>query len=177
MGQAQALTIEEALIFVERTTTDALNGRSLPFVQEMVLQVLSQASSVNGQNVQTPDMRTEVALWAMLIASLVYFDKCHGLIITPSNSLAQEFFTKELFDNGGPSGVDLAEKCGKTLTHLTSDYDIFEAEQRLNDCNTIPILSLSTYRTMLKKAKDIPEQKPAKKNDPMVEKNVCFAKH
>jgi len=158
MSQTQAFTLEEALIYVENTTINTLNGSSLPFIQETVLQLLSQMSSMDSQNVQTPDNRSEVALWVMLIVSLICFDECHGVIITESDALAQKFFTKELFNDGGPYGVDLAKRCSKTLVHFTSEYDLAEAEQRLNDYNTIPIMSLSTYRTMLNKAETDPDE-------------------
>jgi hypothetical protein len=142
MAQSKALSLAEALVFVERTARDSIGGK-IPPIQPAVMRVLQRDAS----NVPTKGIQTEVALFSVLIMTLVHFTRCNAMMLTTSDQAARSFFDKPLFTAKGPNGVDFAARCGKTLKLLTVSPELkSEAEIALSDCNTIPVTDLATIQ-------------------------------
>jgi hypothetical protein len=143
MDQTKALSLPEALIFVERTACDALGGGNLPPVQPAVMEVLRR----DGRDTYAQGMEPEVALFSVLVMNLVWFTRCNALILTDSESTAQAFFEKRLFTASGPNGKDFAARCGKTLERITKlDYKE-EVREALKDHNTIPVMDFFAFES------------------------------
>lgn len=140
MAQSTALSLPEALIYVERAARELSHGK-LPLIQPAVMKVLER----DGSDVQAKGIQTEVALFSALIMSLVFFERCNAIIVTESEQTANSFIDKPLFTEKGPKGSDFAARCGKTLKLIKISPDLeHEAESALNDYNTIPVVDLNT---------------------------------
>ncbi|HOJ19640.1 MAG TPA: hypothetical protein PLT92_13845 [Ignavibacteriaceae bacterium] len=142
MLQSKPLTLQEALIFVEKTAKSSAGGK-IPPIQPFVSQVLMRTGIPVLSNLFT----TEVALFSSLIMSLVYHNQCNALILTDTKEQAELFFSKSLFSNSGPKGSEFAMLCGKSLKLLNNNSEIkLEIENALHDFNIIPVMDLSTLK-------------------------------
>lgn len=143
MDQSKALSLPEALIFVERTARDAIGGEDLPPIQPAVMEVLRRDS----RDVRASGMEAEVALFSVLVMNLVWFPRCNALILTDGEPTAHAFFEKHLFTASGPNGEDFAARCGKTLERITKlDYKE-EVREALKDHNTIPVMDFFAFES------------------------------
>ena len=141
--QEKALSLPEALIFVERTARDAIGGEDLPPIQPAVMEVLRR----DGRDAYAQGMETEVALFSVLVMNLVWFTRCNALILTDSESTAQAFFEKHLFTASGPNGEDFAARCGKTLRRITHHDPNQDVRDAFKDHNTIPVMELFAFES------------------------------
>lgn len=143
MAQIEKLSIEEALVFVESKACSTINGELLPFgTQESVMQLLQQ----DGRDIQTDDNESEVALFAVLVMSLVTFPEGNVLILTTTDEASRAFFEKPLFAENGQTGAELATRCGKTLKLVDLSIDLKKIEVSLNDPNIIPVMDTGTFK-------------------------------
>lgn len=142
MVQSKPLTLQEALIFVEKTAKSSAGGK-IPPIMSFVSQVLMRT----GIPVLSNPFTTEVALISSLIMSLVYHNHCNALILTDTKEQANLFFSKSLFSNNGPKGSEFALQCGKSLKLLDNNSDIpKEIESSLHDFNVTPVMDLSALK-------------------------------
>lgn len=144
MVQSKPLTLQEALIFVEKTAKSSAGGK-IPPIMPFVSQVLMRT----GIPVLSNPFTTEVALFSSLIMSLVYHNQCNALILTDTKEQADLFFSKSLFSNNGPVGSEFAKLCGKSLKLLYNNSAIpQEIESSLHDFNVTPVMDLSTLKSL-----------------------------
>ena len=156
-AQAQALTLAEGLIFVERAVRNVgIGDPALPLIMMPVTSLLQKKGM--GGKVKVPvGTETVVAVVSMLIMSLVFFKNYNGLILADSFELAKESFTKGL---GGTrvAANELAAQCAKVLadgdallesgaletpTHVTKAL-----QQALDDHDSIVVLEYATFKDM-----------------------------
>lgn len=152
--QTQRLTLEEALIFVKRTISEA-GGQLMPHQHIAIMELLGKtrrATPARGAKVQVSiGDETLVATVSMLTLSLVFFRDFNGLIVTNIPESARGFFVKGVFDVTGITASDFAQRCGKKFAKADSlfqSHDLQSLEQALCDHDTIPVMHYATLQDM-----------------------------
>lgn len=149
-SQSEPLSVDEALVFVQRTTEEKLDGESIdPETVEVTFRVLEGKNIHTIRNSET----NEIALLPAIIMALATFP-ARSLIITFDEKETLSFFTKPLFTESGPTGDDFVLEFGKSLELIAIDTDINEIADILEDPKNIPIMDLDSFRRLFNLAID-----------------------
>lgn len=141
MFQTQALTLPEALVFMEETVKNTAQSPLPPEVQLALSKVLERA----GDDIPVPGVEREVAVLFAMVTSMCFFESCNGAIVTDSVPHAELFFQSPLFNGKGPAASDLAPRFGKRLVSAWNPIRIANLEEidrlqhHLNDPSAIPV--------------------------------------
>lgn len=145
MKQTQALSLPEAIIFVER----AFRGHFADDIQAQVIlneitPRLMQVLQRDGSDVETQGYHTEVAVFAMLVMSLAFFNRCNALVLTDTEFHRNDFFAHRL-GSWGPTASTLASSCGKTLRQIVAKTNPEAIALALHDHDTIPLMDFAVF--------------------------------
>ena len=148
--QNKKLSLAEALVFVERNFREEAKTEYSALCTMLSISVTDLLQR-KGNDVLAHGLEIELALYGILVMTLTYFDKANGLILTVTEQSARSFFENRLFtkEKGEPTAYDLALRCGKRLISSESLNEENSLIEALNDYNSIPIMDVSTFMTVM----------------------------
>ena len=143
------LTLQEALIFVERRTNQA--GISLTPAQHIsVMELLRKRREGQKVMIALGD-EVPIATVSMLIISLVSFGD-RSLIVTDSPQLTRDFFKKgKVSSTSGLRASDVTQQCSRKLVDADSLFesrDFQTLEESIFDLNNIVVMAHPTHRAI-----------------------------
>lgn len=146
---SQALTIPEALVWVERTLVQSSVRADIPW-QLPVSALLSRS----GERIEVADHAIDTAAIFTIIMSLIYGDRCNAAVVTDSVETADALFTESLLGAPDLTALVLGVKASKHFLNI-SRLDIAGAdailslEGVLHDADKIPVGPLNSFERVI----------------------------